>query len=131
MGEKGGWGSTGGGWGGILGTIGSLLFKKEGGIVAGFKPIASIPRFQHGAVVDRPTLAMVGEGGEKEWIIPESKIGKQSEGRETTVVHFHISAVDADSFIGLCRRNPGGIISAVYSDIKTRGAIRSAIKRFE
>lgn len=36
----------------------------------------SLPRFAQGGVVDRPTLAMVGEGGEREYIIPESKMGR-------------------------------------------------------
>ena len=33
-----------------------------------------VPKFAEGGVVDRPTLAMVGEGGEREYIIPESKM---------------------------------------------------------
>jgi len=33
-----------------------------------------VPQFAEGGVVDRPTLAMVGEGGEREYIIPESKM---------------------------------------------------------
>jgi hypothetical protein len=34
-----------------------------------------LPFMAEGGVVDRPTLAMVGEGGEREYIIPESKLG--------------------------------------------------------
>ena len=33
----------------------------------------SLPRFAEGGVVSRPTLAMVGEGGEPEYIVPQSK----------------------------------------------------------
>lgn len=33
-----------------------------------------IPQFAQGGVVSQPTLAMVGEGGEREYIIPESKM---------------------------------------------------------
>jgi tape measure domain-containing protein len=33
----------------------------------------SVPRFAEGGVVNRPTLAMIGEGGEREFIVPESK----------------------------------------------------------
>ncbi len=36
-------------------------------------PEVSIPRFAKGGVVDRPTLAMIGEGGEREFVVPESK----------------------------------------------------------
>jgi methyl-accepting chemotaxis protein len=38
-------------------------------------PMPSIPRFADGGVVSGPTLAMVGEGGEPEYIVPQSKAG--------------------------------------------------------
>jgi len=41
-------------------------------------PQISVPQFAEGGVVDRPTLAMVGEGGEREYIIPESKMAGAS-----------------------------------------------------
>jgi TP901 family phage tail tape measure protein len=34
----------------------------------------SVPAFAEGGIVSKPTLAMVGEGGEREYIIPESKM---------------------------------------------------------
>jgi TP901 family phage tail tape measure protein len=36
--------------------------------------ITRIPTFAQGGTVDSPTLAMVGEGGEREYIVPESKM---------------------------------------------------------
>jgi len=36
-------------------------------------PMPSIPQFAEGGVVSGPTLAMVGEGGEPEYIVPQSK----------------------------------------------------------
>lgn len=33
-----------------------------------------IPQFAEGGRVDRPTLAMIGEGGEPEYIVPQSKV---------------------------------------------------------
>ena len=36
----------------------------------------NLPRFAEGGVVTGPTLAMVGEGGEPEYIVPQSKAGK-------------------------------------------------------
>jgi hypothetical protein len=39
-------------------------------------PLLNIPKFAQGGVVTRPTVAMVGEGGESEYIIPESKMDK-------------------------------------------------------
>ncbi len=41
-------------------------------------PTFSIPYFAEGGVVSKPTLAMVGEGGESEYIIPESKMAAAS-----------------------------------------------------
>ena len=38
----------------------------------------SVPAFAEGGIVDRPTLAMVGEGGEREYIIPQSKMAAAS-----------------------------------------------------
>ena len=39
-------------------------------------PAPNIPRFAEGGVVSGPTLAMVGEGGEPEYIVPQSKASK-------------------------------------------------------
>ena len=43
-----------------------------------YLPAPNIPKFAQGGVVDSPTLAMVGEGGEREYIIPESKMARAS-----------------------------------------------------
>jgi hypothetical protein len=40
--------------------------------------ITRVPTFAQGGTVDRPTLAMVGEGGEREYIVPESKMSAAS-----------------------------------------------------
>jgi len=39
-------------------------------------PQVTVPAFAAGGVVNGPTLAMVGEGGQSEYIIPESKMAK-------------------------------------------------------
>jgi hypothetical protein len=41
-------------------------------------PTFTVPQFADGGVVSAPTLAMVGEGGEPEYIIPESKMAQAS-----------------------------------------------------
>ena len=41
-------------------------------------PTVSVPQFAKGGVVAGPTLAMVGEGGEPEYIIPASKMAAAS-----------------------------------------------------
>ena len=43
-----------------------------------FVPTLSVPQFAKGGVVNGPTLAMVGEGGEREYIIPASKMAAAS-----------------------------------------------------
>jgi len=60
--------------GGTLGgAILSVIGFEKGGAVKGFRPLG-VGGFREGGVITRPTLALVGEGGEKEYIIPESKI---------------------------------------------------------
>jgi tape measure domain-containing protein len=48
----------------------SVVQSQPSGAAAG----GGIPKFAQGGVVDRPTVAMVGEGGEREYIVPESKM---------------------------------------------------------
>jgi phage-related protein len=43
-----------------------------------FVPTFTVPAFAQGGTVDRPTLAMIGEGGEREYVIPESKMQSAS-----------------------------------------------------
>ena len=43
-----------------------------------FVPKLSVPQFAEGGVVNKPTLAIVGEGGESEYIIPASKMAAAS-----------------------------------------------------
>jgi len=43
-----------------------------------YLPPPQFPQFAKGGVVNGPTLAMVGEGGEREYIIPESKMAAAS-----------------------------------------------------
>ena len=43
-----------------------------------YLPQPQMPRFAEGGVVNGPTVAMVGEGNEREYIIPESKMARAS-----------------------------------------------------
>jgi tape measure domain-containing protein len=64
---------------GAIGTINKLIAGANRALAALKQPQipgipqVSIPRFAKGGVVDRPTLAMIGEGGEREFVVPESK----------------------------------------------------------
>ena len=51
---------------GISSKVGGPQFTELGKL--------NIPQFANGGIVTKPTLAMVGEGGEPEYIIPESKM---------------------------------------------------------
>ena len=113
----------GSGIGTAIGWIGSLLGLKEGGVVAGWRPLAGIPGFQSGGIIDRPTLGIVGEGGEKEWIIPESKIGKSGVGNTyvtyETTYKTTVVANDVDSFRRLLTQNKdllGDISLGAYAE---------------
>jgi hypothetical protein len=108
-----------------ISKIFSPWFGAEGGIVRGFRPLAEIPNFATGAVVSRPTLAVVGEGGEEEYIIPKSKMGNKA---QSVIYNFNISAVDAPSFIALCRRNPQGFLQALGEDARRGGVMKSMIR---
>jgi hypothetical protein len=69
---------------GNINTIGGLVnnligaFNKLPGPDIPMVPKLTVPAFADGGVVSRPTLAMVGEGGEAEYIIPESKMAAAS-----------------------------------------------------
>lgn len=38
-----------------------------------YLPYIQVPQFAQGGYVDRPTLALIGEGGEREFVVPKSK----------------------------------------------------------
>jgi hypothetical protein len=49
-------------------------------------PFGNIPGFAEGGIVTRPTLAMIGEGGQSEAVIPLDKLGKMGGGNITVNV---------------------------------------------
>lgn len=64
----------------VAGLINQLIgaFNKLPGPDISLIPKLTVPQFAEGGIVNRPTLAMVGEGGEREYIIPESKMAAAS-----------------------------------------------------
>jgi hypothetical protein len=107
-------GTSAGGYGGLIGGILSLFRLKEGGYLPGqFIPIH---QFASGGYVKRPTLGMIGEGGEGEYIIPESKM----RGGETIVNYtvMNIEATDVDSF----ERKYGPAVTRINRSSARRGA---------
>jgi TP901 family phage tail tape measure protein len=64
----------------VAGMVNRLIasFNRLPGPNIPFVPTFSVPAFAQGGVVNRKTLAMVGEGGEREYIVPESKMAAAS-----------------------------------------------------
>jgi phage-related protein len=60
----------------VAGLINRLItaFNALPGSDISLIPTLQVPAFAEGGTVSRPTLAMVGEGGEREYIVPESKM---------------------------------------------------------
>ncbi|MFB5192027.1 phage tail tape measure protein [Alicyclobacillus fastidiosus] len=58
--------------GGTSAAASAASSATTGGGVKGVS--SSVPHFAEGGVVTQPTLAMVGEGGEEEYIVPKSKL---------------------------------------------------------
>jgi hypothetical protein len=61
----------------LIGRANEISIKVNGPQIP-ILPKLNIPAFAEGGIVDRPTLAMVGEGGEREYIIPQSKMAAAS-----------------------------------------------------
>jgi hypothetical protein len=92
---SGGGGSSGGGFMSILSSIGSIFGSFFGGgakegmaVLGGYNngklpsallDVMGVRRFAAGGMVQGPTLALLGEGGEDEYVIPKSKMGKKNE----------------------------------------------------
>ena len=117
-------GGGGGGSGGGFYAGESFAYQK-GGIVPGWKPIEA---FQGGGMISRPTLGLIGEGG-PEAVIPlkGGKIPIEG-GGQTTINYIDIKAVDAPSFVALCKANPAGIIHAVGKSVNRNGPMRTVFK---
>ncbi|HPN94472.1 MAG TPA: phage tail tape measure protein [bacterium] len=124
----------------IGGTIG---FAAEGGIFNGtLRPVAA---FANGGIVSRPTLAMVGEGGGPEAVIPlkggavpVSFTGAAAGGGKSEHYSITINAVDAASFEEMLATRGAGVISqfvqryapgAVADDIRSGGQMRALTRR--
>lgn len=75
-------GGVGGAVGNVAGAVGGAV-SNVAGFIGGL-----IPHFASGGMVDRPTLAMIGEGGEREFVVPESHIG--SGAGAPIIIHSHL-----------------------------------------
>lgn len=85
----------------------NAISAKVKGPQFGTLPTLRIPQFAEGGVVNRPTLAMVGEGGEREYIIPESKMA-------ATAANY-LNGARGDSAITNAEKGGGGTITPVIN----------------
>jgi hypothetical protein len=73
-----------GGFADIAGTMGKYVMPAMGGI----------PMLAEGGVVTAPTLAMIGEGGQSEAVIPLDRLGEFGGGSQRVEVVGRISGAD-------------------------------------
>ncbi len=115
----------GGGYGGVIGWLGSLLSLKEGGIMnASFHPIQA---YAGGGVASSPTLGMFGEGGPEAFVpLRNGKIPVEG-GRGQMIdnsknYYININAIDTQSFAEVCRKNPAGFLAALKDYKRSAGS---------
>ena len=98
-------GGMGGGGGFNMGSLGGLGLNT-------FNPANAFPRFAEGGFVTGPTNALIGEGGESEYVIPSSKM---SAAMSNYSAGKRGSSVIADSSGGNNDGGAGGSIDVSYS----------------
>lgn len=126
---------TTGKFGGLLGRVGTFfkgLKFAEGGIApGGFKA------FQHGGVVTKPTLGLVGEGRYPEAIIPMKGgsvpvelhgMERQQKQGDINII-IPVNTTDPVTFEQYLRRNKGAIQRLIVEDILANGAIIQSTRR--
>lgn len=113
-------------------TIVRFLFPlfgfAKGGIVPGGLAL------QHGGIVNRPTLAVVGEGRQSEAVvplpdnrsIPVSFTGRGREQKPQEIIVKSIVLLDRSQ---MPRTDPDEIIQVVVADIRSRGPIERVIRK--
>jgi hypothetical protein len=128
--------SAGGGFGGIFSSIGGALGKFFGGGSAastgtGLEGMSAetlaLAGLADGGIVTKPTLAMIGEGGGPEAVIPlsmgnQGKYGlSQGASDSAPVVNFTLNAVDTQTGVEFLLKNKPAIIKVVQDAYDTRG----------
>lgn len=106
----------------INGAIGAI--NKLPGVEIGKIPNISIPRLAEGGIVTSATLAMVGEGGESEAVIPLSKlenmIGSGGNNGNKVEINIHMEGVMSRSKTDL-RAIAKDLIGVVNDELRAKG----------
>lgn len=79
---------------GVIRAINSVVSTGAGILGIDAPTINEIPQLAEGGIVTKPTLAMIGEGGESEAVIPLSKMNDFGVGGGTTININWTGAVD-------------------------------------
>jgi len=95
-------------------TFGKLSFKIPGWVPGvggkGFE-VPNIPMLANGGIVTGPTLAMIGEGGESEAVIPLSRLDQMTGGGGNNVT-IHVNGGD-----------PNAVVSALRTYMRQNGSV--------
>lgn len=94
----------------LINAINSVAQRGAGAIGFSAPQIPNVPMLAQGGIVTRPTLAMIGEGGEPEAVIPLSKLGALGGGITININGGNYLSEDAglmlgDQIIEVLRRN--------------------------
>jgi SLT domain-containing protein len=89
-----------------VGAIGGAI-----GAVGGF--LGKIPGLAEGGIVTRPTLAMIGEGGQSEAVIPLDKLGNMGGATNITI---NVQGAD-----------PQQVVNALERYVRQNGALPGAL----
>ena len=131
--------SGGGGSGGFDSSVAmdtehlGMYGLKEGGIYqGGFTPIRA---FASGGVVKRPTIGLVGEGGDDEAIIPlrggAVPVKMQGKPKEQSVaIHFNIQSADVKDFDRLLYERKNMIAGIIRQELRNASGTRDEIRRY-
>jgi hypothetical protein len=93
-------------------TLGSITIGRLGDkdMTEGLSA-SRITALASGGIVTTPTLAMIGEGGESEAVIPLSKLGNMISGGDTNV-NIHVNGGD-----------PNAVVAALRTYMRQNGAV--------
>jgi hypothetical protein len=89
--------------------------------------------FAEGGVVSKPTLAIIGEGGEPEGVAPFSKFkammneGKKDKEEKPMQMNI-VNVIDPDMVPAAIRNNPNTVVNVVAADINSRGQIYTLMR---
>lgn len=113
---------------------GVTVAAAEGAVFPGrFQPIAA---FQHGGIVNRPTLGLIGEGGGPEAVVPLKggnvpvKFTGKGEGMKDVNVNFNITTVDALGLDRVLMERRSLIAGIIRSELSNAGYLRDTIRRY-